>query len=748
MFSVETLGMLPEWFSDDEIRNINSMIRVSSSRSMGLSIMNKVLMQSDADLIINHGISWLKVTFEIVAMPYESESIRLLAAKNFCQILKVSSKISQVARSISLDHINIIFRKLLDYDLANVIPCLKCFKSILKYYPGPLGEFKGKLVKFLAPLMSGDNPAVQNKAIKCWCFVPIIGGGGKDRKEHGRQWEKQFQEVLESLIYVCNRIFENNCSSQDNTSNEIDPSLQSLSLSFQEIPITEPQLFYSLHNRYVILCKCICSMLQSRHFSSILLLPLDKLMSCLILCCSTSFQTFGYTSEMRLRARYLANFHKHSLEILKVLIQNFSQDISQSANVINHLVLSLFSLWNQSSTKDEYLGDCSIIRGNLYDVLILWVQSCGWKSKFMCDENMCKLFLRNLVDDMTFQTHAIDSKWELEQMKKKSRKTTESTKIIKTTIKLHLNSSLRINALKVAKTSIYSHGTRIPAFVHKTLQETVINLLLQMLHLPEHVYNQCDDSRIELYRLLLALCVGSHHTWPPPIHFAVNLFKQASSYEKCLSARVFLIEASTTLSHIVRPRAPSLHRPNVNFIEEYTKKYSNITEPHHNISFSLERQHIKCVDAQTSTDDLVLPEFSQGSKFKKQKTESQKDISILFDRQDIKCVDAQTSTDDLILPEFSPCSQFEKQNSEDLSFLNANDVIESNSDSEETFSGNNLLEKSVLIKEEQTMEVDEQNYNTLMSENVTLSNDEISVSDMMADFVNVKPDDHSLSGSD
>ena len=44
---------------------------------------------------------------------YESESIRSLAAYNFSQILKLCSQIPDVAREISSDYINVIFRQLL-----------------------------------------------------------------------------------------------------------------------------------------------------------------------------------------------------------------------------------------------------------------------------------------------------------------------------------------------------------------------------------------------------------------------------------------------------------------------------------------------------------------------------------------------------------------------------------------------------------------------------------------------------------
>jgi len=43
---------------------------------------------------------------------------------------------------------------------------------------------------------------------RCWCYIPIIGGGGTNRKDHVSQWERQFNEVLDSLDYVTNRFID------------------------------------------------------------------------------------------------------------------------------------------------------------------------------------------------------------------------------------------------------------------------------------------------------------------------------------------------------------------------------------------------------------------------------------------------------------------------------------------------------------------------------------------------------------
>ena len=40
---------------------------------------------------------------------------------------------------------------------------------------------------------------------RCWCHIPIIGGGGTNHKDHVAQWERQFCEVLAALEYIIKR---------------------------------------------------------------------------------------------------------------------------------------------------------------------------------------------------------------------------------------------------------------------------------------------------------------------------------------------------------------------------------------------------------------------------------------------------------------------------------------------------------------------------------------------------------------
>lgn len=772
MISFETPNALPNWFSEDEVRGINSMVRVSSSRTLGLTVMNKVLSQCDLSVINNFGIPWLIVTAETVTMAYENDSVRFLAAKNFGQILKICCQIPDLARTISLNHINVIFRQLLDYNSSSVLPSLKCIKSILKYFPGPCGEFKGKLVKYLAPLMQSISTHVKNKSIKCWCYIPIIGGGGKDKKEHAKQYERQFQEALDSLIYVTNRIFNNSSLSQENS--DIDPSVNSLSLLFPEIPKPELQKFYSLFSRYEILCKCLSGMLQSQNFSAVVMLPFNKLISCILLSCSTSLQTFGYTSEMRLRSRYLSHFHQCSLNMLKVLMQNFSHEVCQFSKAINHMFINILSVWRHPTNKDEFVGDCSSIRASFYEVAILWVQCCGWKSKFLCEENLGQIMLSNIVNDITFQTHLNDVKWDVEQTKKNGKRKTEPVQGQNLNICYRSYSLLRVNALKVVRLSLYSHGSQMPIIIHKDLQETAIKLLLQMKYLTDHAYNNCEASRSELYHLLLALCIAPHHKWPAPIHFAINLLKQASSIEKSLTVRTVINEALLSLSHIIRPQAPALHLPSSNFVEECIKKHSQSkpTEQQNILldSQNLDMQRVVCIDAQTSTDDLIsfdrnsLTEFyskNDTESLAKTLTENDNDNFVEEDEtMSVKpaieptseALDKERNEDFNSVKRKSPSDEnlvdydSKKQKIEDSVSICNNDDAKLDQSPDENFTEEDLSDKDIVIKAEQAVG-ESLSFESVVASPKNKTDNQTSVFDMIADFVDAEPDNKPISDS-
>jgi len=56
---------------------------------------------------------------------YESESMRRLAAHNFSLIMKLCTQVPEIARDISSEHINVIFKQLLSCNIK--VSCLTIF---------------------------------------------------------------------------------------------------------------------------------------------------------------------------------------------------------------------------------------------------------------------------------------------------------------------------------------------------------------------------------------------------------------------------------------------------------------------------------------------------------------------------------------------------------------------------------------------------------------------------------------------
>ncbi|XP_076814837.1 proline-, glutamic acid- and leucine-rich protein 1-like [Clavelina lepadiformis] len=563
--------------ADEEASNINKCIQVTSTKWIGLSLMGRVLSQCQQSLILSYGIAWIKATAQIVTLKYEDDGIRQLAAENFSTLLRYSSHIPEIARELSSSTLSSIIQDVLQSDFSDPLPCLRCLKAALKYFPGSCGALKGKVASFLSAHITSFNMKTQNLAIQCWCYIPVLGGGGTGRKIHTMQWETQCKETIDCLMFVIGKLFDLN-----QREDVLDPSLNSLSINFQNLPESEPELSFALIKRFIALCKCLTTLLETSCLPVFVNVPVDLLLQTIETCCDIVPKALGFTSEKLLRLGYLSNIHESCLQLFSSLIKSCSQYICRHSTLINHIFGNLLNLWSNTSHTFKQSIQSIDVRVSVYTVMSDWIQCCGTKSRFLCGQpSLPESFLDHFVKDISIISKDTQSVGVVSKQQVSAKGTSKTEKIttdgISTVNGNMFNwksaSLLCSQALKVARLCVYTFGFKLPLNVHKTFQEVVVFALLQLMEDRDTVmpYSKCTVCRKELYHLLLALTLSYHPHWPPPTQFAVLAFAHGSAHECCMEIRSFCKESSVIVANIIRPRLPTLHRCSIDYINNVKK---------------------------------------------------------------------------------------------------------------------------------------------------------------------------------
>nr|CAB3264775.1 proline-, glutamic acid- and leucine-rich protein 1 [Phallusia mammillata] len=572
------------WSKNLDISNINEWIRLSAERWKGFYTMELVLSRCTEDVILKNGISWIEIAATTVVKNHIEESVRTIAASNFAKLLEISTQIPSVSKELSSNHVINILQLLLSSDNCNPVPCLACMEAIMKHFPAPCNPHKGKVSKYIFPHTLSLKTNAQDAAIRCWSMVALLGGGGQGRKNHALQWEQQFDETLKAWKFISTNLWDPKLDE-----GEVDPSIGSLSFHFDPLPSSEPDLSITLVQRFLMVCKCLCGLLNL-NFPHLLNVSVDKIFNLLIANFDVTPKSLKHIIESHLSVDCLQTVHIHCLYVLRACIESGHTALCRRATQVNRMFLNLLTMWRDTNPTFGMSKNCIKIRLNIYGVMLYWVESCGSKSRFLMGQKhftqpLLEYMVENfsLIPDYERGNTDIQAKKPIVSGRKKSKRLINSDVSFSRIVDSSANSQVCIASLKVLRICIYSNGSMLPSFVHKSLQKHVILLLMDIMRAKNIIpYTHCAGCRKELYHLLLALTVVPSPEYPAPLQLALTIIRHGSARDSDMDVRSFCMEASATLSNIVRPRIPALNRicPSMDVIRSVQTSAQYTSETH------------------------------------------------------------------------------------------------------------------------------------------------------------------------
>lgn len=137
------------------------------------------------------------------------------------------------------------------------------------------------------------------------------------------------------------------------------------------------------------------------------------------------------------------------------------------------------------------------------------------------------------------------------------------------------NEPLCAAALNCLVEVLHASGCFIKPLHQKILQENIVALALNVVNaVPKksHLYFN-DECRMGLFGVLFALTQSAHHLCPPPIQYAVEVFRIAQIHDISAEVRDKCSEYARGLERVLHPQKEVFYFPtNVNEVAEAFKK--------------------------------------------------------------------------------------------------------------------------------------------------------------------------------
>lgn len=166
------------------------------------------------------------------------------------------------------------------------------------------------------------------------------------------------------------------------------------------------------------------------------------------------------------------------------------------------------------------------------------------------------------------------------------------------------NEALCEAALNCLVYVLHAAGCFIKPLHHKILQENIVALALNVataVPKKSHLYFN-DGCRSSLFQVLFALTQSAHHLCPPPIQYAIEVFRIAQLHDINANVRDKCAEYSRGLERVLHPQKEIFYFPtNVNDVAEAFKKDAENARASANIDSDNERSsddEVRCLNCE------------------------------------------------------------------------------------------------------------------------------------------------------
>ncbi|XP_034231933.1 proline-, glutamic acid- and leucine-rich protein 1-like [Thrips palmi] len=547
---------------------INGKLNEPASRHDGLLLLQTFLPQCSVEVLALHGPSWITACLKGAA----SRGTAQLSFTVLAKLLELSETVPELNRHVSSVAVS-NFAELLHQGIwpAAYVNALECLEQCMKICNGPCGPHKKVIDSFLCSLLDYSGPnhlQVFWHAARCMSLLPQTGGGGVGGAQYKLAWVAKQKQVCRTIHLILDELYSDTNELQVSMMGSMLESVEPLPLP--EIDDSDPILrTQKLVTRLLAVSTCLQALL-------VMVYPVPKnvsISSIINLICrglavnGSSIGVSNTTDTLALTAE-LPRVHQSLLKLLEALIIVGRSNLTPFADTICKLCIQTLK-W--TSVEDWPYGTekpYKFVRVQAYEVLKLW---CGTAKGGSGVEDVSQQLVDVSMQDIFSEKDSVSLSAGLRknhnpQRRSKGNKAAASLTVGGTVARNSLvrnelaNKDVCVAALQAVTAAVLAGSSRIQANVHKTLQETVVTVLLKGSSTAGEypIPFSSPFARLELYRLLLQLVLDGHTVWPAPTNLAAKLFANGLN-DSDAQISIFCGMAQGVIEKIIHPAYPSLY---------------------------------------------------------------------------------------------------------------------------------------------------------------------------------------------
>lgn len=553
------------------VQNISSLLSKSTSRLLGLRLLNKFLDQCNADVFNKTGNLWTSLALKACHAQMQPNEASL-AYEALGKIASKSLQSPDLTKSFSTGHLAKVYESLNYVPIANVVSALRCVEICLRLYPASSGPSRKTIEKFLARFHDTLDADIVLYNGKCLHLMQQVSGGEIRSSSHKTQWKTyqtqlvgSIHEIFDVMFANCNEIWDDNVVQEHFNMEKIELS---------DEPVNRAaQLYIRYHNlvQYLIVALKEPFPTEKPILPKMLLSIINRGLS---VTCNILNQN-PITDNIAL-ALLIPKVHIDLLHLLDAMTSILRGHILPYYNLILGLLMDIM----KSTSTDDSNGSqkpFALLRAKIYESISLWckIQSSGSR----CDaiaEHLINEILADITpeqNELTLQVCAGAGKHMSKKMKRQLHKAqNERSKISKTAVKVaknflpqkeDRNQMVCIAALRCLQEILLSVASFLKPTKIKLLQTTLVQICGNFYELAldvGHLYSSAQ-CRLEIYNLLCVIVSTPHHLSPPPMDLILVLLNNGCSRDGNVKVRTHCGRILQNLEKLLHPQKESLVFP-------------------------------------------------------------------------------------------------------------------------------------------------------------------------------------------
>uniref|UniRef100_A0A336MUC4 CSON007010 protein n=1 Tax=Culicoides sonorensis TaxID=179676 RepID=A0A336MUC4_CULSO len=550
------------------VAKINSLLNNQETRNQAFVILLEFLPECDLDVLNERGLVWLSTTIKACSLKSSSDS----TAKGFDVIrllIERSIEAHEFHKQISHSIIQKIFEAAYDPGEAAECNAINCVNQCMISYPGPSGPSKNIVEKIAFKYIDSSNTELVRGAAISLLLMQQTRSGGEAKVMHEKYFTEYHVQIIGSLHYYCNILFENVDENYDVDQDSDEEKLKLPDLRFSHEPVSKTaQLSQRIINLLIFLREAI-----SGPYSVEKVIRPHQILGVLKRVMDVNPKSImqNVIVDNLVLAAFLPQIHVQVFEVLNA----FTEELQGNVRLFCNDILSLYeSSFKWTSTCGKQLGSKKPYSNVRISAYISLKQYCLLLGKGSLMEQIAETIIENIIEDtlpykseVTLQSNGVQNKGLSKRAKKKLQKAqnessnlaqTHSTKQTSNTSRCFTdehNTELCASALTALSAFLYACGYAIKPTLQRTLQQHIVQLCLKInLNSMEksNLYFS-EDCRKTLYEALTSLILFPHHLSPPPLQYAVEILSNSSLLDPDINVRETCRYLMASIEKIINP---------------------------------------------------------------------------------------------------------------------------------------------------------------------------------------------------